>query len=297
MLKVGVAVPTYMRDGVLVHTLERLFQQTRPPNEIIVIDQTDQHDDLTTAYLNDKQKKGGLRVIKQKVPNLPAARNRALEETVSDVLIFVDDDVNVPFDFIERHALNFEQDPTVSAVAGRVIECARRRSKKKCWPRVADFLYFDFNSDRRSEGIAIFKGCNHSLRVKDVMAIGGYDENFRGVAIREEADLALRLYLKGFKVVFDPSSSLEHFALPLGGCRPESRTDVSRSRSMIYFAFKNLQGLKFYAVVELWKALRGDVLNKKTVNRPDVLFVNALKYGLNVAGFIPLLFRARRAQE
>jgi GT2 family glycosyltransferase len=43
---ISVAIPTYGRDAVLVETITALLSLNPPPPELIVVDQTHQHDEV-----------------------------------------------------------------------------------------------------------------------------------------------------------------------------------------------------------------------------------------------------------
>lgn len=270
---VCVAIPTYNRERVLLGTLEQVFAQASPPDEVLLVDQTLEHEPDTKAYLARAHDEGKLRWIKQQPPNLPAARNRALNETSCDVVIFIDDDVVLPIDFVGHHRRNYA-DPRIAAVAGRTIQIARHRYPKmrSPWPRLMDYKYFPLNSVERKEGIATFIGCNHSVRRALLVKIGGYDENYIGWAFREDSDAAIRIWKSGGIIVFDPTAELTHLAYPAGGCRihgwEKPIVEWIISYPAIYFAFRH-----FFPECEFWKQVLIDnfrkyVLRKDNVYRP-----------------------------
>src|SRR5690242_5595977 len=51
-LDVSVIIPTYNRDEVLQQTLECVLRQEPSPREIIVVDQTKEHNAATRKYLD-----------------------------------------------------------------------------------------------------------------------------------------------------------------------------------------------------------------------------------------------------
>jgi GT2 family glycosyltransferase len=291
-LRVAVAIPTYNRDEVLVDTLRGVLAQEPRADETLVVDQSERHKPEVQAELDRLQAAGEIRYLRQSPPSLTAARNRALRETDCDVVIFIDDDVKLAPDFVAAHRRNYEADAALVAVAGRVVQAVaqaveqavarpdgRRPSRGG---QAFDLFRFPLDGDERREGVANFRGCNHSVKVAEVLAWGGYDELFRGVAMREESDLALRIYRRGGKIVFDPAASLFHLAAPSGGCRRRSIYDMSVADSMLLFAFKHLGFLRSAALSEVWLAFRQAVAYKATLKAPyalpvlSALFVCAL---------------------
>jgi GT2 family glycosyltransferase len=269
-LKVCLAIPTYNRERVLVETLKSVFGLKPKPNEILVIDQTEEHEPETTRFLQSAHKKGWLRWIKHNPPNLPGARNRALKETNCDILVFIDDDVLLPKSFVENHLKNYEGSD-VKAVAGRVTqEMFNYPSVPQKWPRIKDYYYLSLDSNKRVENISTFRGCNFSIRVDYMKFIGGFDENYIGWAYREDSDASIRIWKSGGNIVFDPKSSLIHLAAPSGGCRINRNiqrpVEWTVSFPANYFAFRH-----FFPNVEFWKQIL--ILNvRRYVLRKDNLY-------------------------
>lgn len=241
-ITVCVAIPTYNRERVLVDTLEQVLVQDSPADEVLVIDQTEEHELETRSYLDNADKAGRIRWIKYSPPNLPAARNRALAETRCHVIIFIDDDVVLPPLYVENHRKNYA-DSRVVAVAGRIIQAFRYQARSN-QPQIMDYRFFPLDSTERKEGVASFGGGNHSARVSALKGIGGYDENYIGWAYREDSDAAIRLWKAGGMIVFDPDAWLKHLAIPTGGCRLKVNNkrlpEWKASFPATYFAVRHL---------------------------------------------------------
>lgn len=219
-LTICVAIPTYLRENILLQTIEQALAQVPPADEILVIDQTPEHEPETLSALQAWHDLGKIQWIQHSPPNLPSARNRAIKETTCDVVIFIDDDVILSDGFVGKHLKNYNDNPRVDAVSGRAIqEGWNAPVRSKPWPTIMDYRFLSRDSKNRKEGIASFPGCNHSVRVSAINHIGGYDKNYIGWAYREESDAAIRLWKTGGLIVHDPEASLIHLAFPSGGCR------------------------------------------------------------------------------
>ncbi len=279
-LTVAVAIPTYQREEVLLETIEQVLAQEPPADEILVIDQTPDHEPSTVARLTAWQNLGKIRWIPHTPANLPGARNRALRETRCSVVLFIDDDVVLTPGFIENHLRNYK-DPRVMGVAGRAIQAkgAFPLKQSKSWPRVLDYKYLPLDRGTRLEGIASFSGCNHSVRTDVVRQIGGYDENYSGWAFREETDVAIRLWKSNHMIVFDPDASLVHLLAPAGGCRIKRRLrEWEISFPETYLIFRHLfPGFEFWKDV-LLANVRRYVLRKDNVFYPWRLPFAAASY-------------------
>lgn len=273
-IRVAVGIPTYNRGHVLLDTLKGFFVQNMRPDEIIVVDQSDWYPDGVRDELARLAEHGSIRYLHQSQPSLPAARNRILNESTADVIIFVDDDVVVPNDFVQRHLDNYLLAGDIVAVAGRVSERLKSRqlSRPRRWRKELDYLFLDLDSDGRRDTVGVFRGCNHSVRRIEALRLGGYDEGFVGVALREEGDLALRMTANGMRIVFDPTASLQHLQSPAGGCRVSSWGDASAAACSLRFAIKHRRHLGWYCWREVLHAYRLGVCNRATIQKPWVLF-------------------------
>lgn len=279
-MKIAIGIPTYNRDEVLINTIEQALNQKRPADEIIVIDQTKEHTADVKSKLDTWAKAGRITYAFQENPSLPAARNLALSITKCEAIIFIDDDVELPHNFVGQHEKNFLADPTLQAVAGGIDQRLGwpKKQRPNNWPQILDYCYFFLGSRERAENIANFPGGNHSIKVKKAIELGGYDERLRGVALREESDLALRLYSAGGKIIFDPDARLLHIAAPTGGCRKKNPLDMQAARSNLFFAMKHIGKIKLHFFNELWFSLRLGVLNKTNTKNPLFLVLCGINF-------------------
>ena len=101
MLKdVTVIIPTYNKHFRLLFTLESLRLQTEIPN-ILVID--DGSNDDTEKTIQKYKNKLDISYLYQQNRGRSHARNLGLKNCVTEYVIFCDDDVILPSNFIEEH--------------------------------------------------------------------------------------------------------------------------------------------------------------------------------------------------
>src|SRR5215510_12015466 len=94
VVDVSVVVVTYNRDESLRHTLTCLVNQEPPPREILVVDQSREHDETTLEFLDQLRERERITYLHQVEPNAQKARNTAIREASGRVLLFVDDDIS-----------------------------------------------------------------------------------------------------------------------------------------------------------------------------------------------------------
>jgi GT2 family glycosyltransferase len=302
-LTATIAIPTYNREKVLVDTLRSVRALDPGPEEVIVVDQTLNHEKETEAFLEKAASEGWIRWIRQQPPRVTTARNRLIAEARTDVLVFIDDDVDLPRDFLAQHLKNY-RDPKVVAVAGRVRqekESPYPKTRDGKWPKVLDYKYLSVFSTQRVEGVTNFMGCNHSVRLETLKKIGGYDINYRGQSLFEETDLSIRIWKAGGTIVFDPQAHLFHFFAPVGGCRipatkkgyPEWWVPFNRH----YFAFRHLRYIWEFWRCLLFKDFRETVLRKANLRMPWVIPWSFLSYYYSMVQAARLAFRKEKEEK
>jgi GT2 family glycosyltransferase len=279
----AIAIPTYRRERVLLDTIGYVLALSPPADEIIVVDQTERHEEETARALDEFARAGKITLIKLDRPSLPGARNRALLHTRSEIIVFIDDDVVLETDYLARHLRNFS-DPTIDVVAGRIIQerafAVRPRPARSDLRR--DFLYLDLGAAERIERVGRLGGGNHSARVSVLRAIGGFDESYIASAIGEDVDAALRLLAAGRRIVFDPEARLRHLQAPSGGCRLDEWSRVlgmwTTAFPELYFYRKHFLLSWLYIAVVGWRAFRKYVLRKDHLIRPWLLPIAVVAY-------------------
>ncbi len=112
-LTIAVVVCAYNEAHYLPACLHSLFLQTRPADEIIVIDNasTDGTGDVARTF-------PGVRVVVEPVKGLVVARETARLHARADVLAYVDADCRIPPRWLERVVARFEAMPSLVAVTG-----------------------------------------------------------------------------------------------------------------------------------------------------------------------------------
>jgi len=237
-LGVSIVIPTYGRDGVLVDTLDALLRLPSPADEILVIDQTRQHDAPAQARLGALHASGAIRWIRQQPPSIPMAMNRGLREAVNDIVLFLDDDIAPEPGLVAAHRAAQGSHEDI-LVAGRVIQP---------WEEEVDFSTvetFRF-AGIRPDWIPDFMGGNFSVRRPRAVQLGGFDENFVRVAYRFEAEFAHRFRAAGYRIRFEPEACLHHLRVSAGGTRSygEHLTTIKPDHAVgaYYFALRTRPG-------------------------------------------------------
>jgi len=219
--RVSVAIPTYRREAELLRCLETVLALEPSPREILIVDQTEEHEPATKARLEELDRSGRIRWIHHSPPSLPGARNRALAEARGELMLFLDDEVEVPPRLVSLHARHFE-DPTISVTGGRVVEPGFE-------PPPYPFFVKITRSGRKLVNVGYAQagfvegapGGNHMVRREVALAVGGYEERLSRAARGEDLEFCQRVRARGGRIFFDPEAELVHRPAPRGGTRTQ----------------------------------------------------------------------------
>lgn len=207
---ITIAIPTYRRGPVLIDTIRALLDLDVGAAELLVLDQTPMHPEPVEVSLRTWDAEGRIRWLRLPEPSIPKAMNRALLEARADVVLFLDDDI-VPAPGLVAEHVQAHRDAD-ALVAGRVLQPWDGDVASASWAQKR------FASTESRE-IDDFMGGNFSLRRRDALAAGGFDENFVRVAYNFEREFADRWRARGGRIRFCPAAAIRHLKAASGGTR------------------------------------------------------------------------------
>lgn len=250
---ISVIIPTYGREEPLQDSLKDVLKQDYPAFEVLVVDQTPTHKPEVQAYLEQLSTAGQIQWFRVDWASLPGARNYAVRRASGEIILFIDDDVQLPDGFLEAHARNYLDRPEVGAVAGRVFDRMKLEDSRNKLiiedlpPEAMDpgiaWYYIDLVHTVKPQRVLTARGCNMSFR-RELFTQHGlkFDERFRGSAVREESDFCLHLRPTGYQIWYDPSAHLVHLGEETGGCHDISTRSLQYQLTFYHNHF--LLGLK-----------------------------------------------------
>ncbi len=214
-MRLSLVIPTVDRSAALYGLLRHLERQTRPPDEVLVIDQSAREDARVAGYAAARP---GIRYHRIPERGLPNARNVGARLAIGEVVLFQDDDGLPDPDLVRVHAENYA-DPTVAGVGGRILGgYDGNGGAVGLFNPCAGTVVRNFGADARRD-VEHLPGGNMSFRREVFERIGGFDKAYGGSAIGEETDFCLRARRAGFRLVYDSRAAVDHLHLPTGGCR------------------------------------------------------------------------------
>ncbi len=247
----AVIIPTLNRPDDLRAAVRTLLTQTVLPRQLIIVDQSPRDDSeraiaelfegagdqvcgqVTLKYIRDPEISGAA-----------TARNQALRHSRSDVVLFLDDDVELEADFVETMLRAYQENPEVTGVSGIVTNYVPKPLLSRLWSRV--FVRGPFHDDRQA---VYFRAddLRHSAPLR-VTRFGGGLMSFRSSAIRdarfdaslkgasegEDVDFCMQLG-PAAKLVIHPGARLVHKISPVGRVSEHWIGAVVRGNAYLYY--------------------------------------------------------------
>jgi GT2 family glycosyltransferase len=222
-MRFSIIIATKDRAEYLARALASLENQIGAPSfEVIVVDNGSS--DGTKAVTDDQAARGvyPVRYVFEPEPNRGKARNRGIAVAQGYLVLFVDDDVQLPPGFVVAHEAAHESDGVV--VNGPILNVPSYDDRPK--PGVANYSR------------AFLCTCNASMPKAAVESVGGFDEAFNLYGW-EDTELGARLRNAGLHWRFAWDAYLWHIKTERDNTlEVETRKAMERARMARHFLEK-----------------------------------------------------------
>ena len=206
---VSIVVPTRNRGASVTKAVQTLLLNDYRPFQVIVVDQSD--NDATAEAMNPYRDAPNLRYVRTATRGSSRARNAGIDLAEGEVIGLLDDDCEVPANWLRELAEAFAVDPRIGLVFGNV-QPGPHDSKSGFVPayfRHEPFLAKTIREKHRVEGMSACMG----MRRSTWQALGGFDTMLGvGAPLQAgaEVDLTIRSLQAGYFVYETPSLTLVH---------------------------------------------------------------------------------------
>ena len=222
-LSLSVIICTKNRPGDFQECVESLFIQSCLPDEIIVVDCSNNLDTFSIFKFFEKKREVSMKYTHTK-PGLTKQRNIGIGMSHGDILAFLDDDVVLEREYFCEILKCFKMMPEIAGVGGKLINTGQGNLLRKYFKKF--FLLTSNDGDRgfvKRSGFAnfpsgpnmrniksteILSGCNCCFR-KSVFDMYSFDEYFDGFGLMEDVDFSYRVS-RSNRLVFTPGARLVH---------------------------------------------------------------------------------------
>ena len=213
--RISVIVPVYNNPTDLAECVSALKASAGADTEILVVDDASTDDTRTAARAT------GARVVELTENSGPgAARNEGVAQARGRLLFFVDSDVVVAPDALDRIRAAFDTDPEVEAVFGSYDAAPRAPGIVSQYRN----LLHHFTHQQADRAASTFwAGCG-AVRRAAFEAVGGFSgRRFDGI---EDLELGVRMRRAGFRIMLDKQLTGTH--LKRWTLRSMVSTDIRR---------------------------------------------------------------------
>lgn len=210
---ISVAISTYERPDQLDTCLRTILEGTTLPGEIIVVDQS--RDDRT-RLLVEALDSDIVRCVDLSPPSISAARNRAFELARSEYVAILDDDCEMPPQWLQEANAELRRHRFPDALFGEIRDPIRDPSRKSVpvSMHIAQPKEWVYPANPWQVGFG-----GHSIIRRDTfLTLGGLDRRLgygAELLSAEDIDFNYRLLKQGYRVVSTPAFWVFH--------RPPSR--------------------------------------------------------------------------
>src|SRR5680860_1555875 len=205
-LSLSVLVATCDRSDLIVRCLESIYSQEIKPQEVIVLDQSD--DPRNTAQLCSQF---GFSHIKLSEKNKSNAINLGMSLSCSNYVAVIDDDCIAQKDWIKTIIVSLTIHPD-SIITGRVIAGGIEPNAVRS--RLDDSLDKPKSYKKNIiTPIFIFSGCNFILRKEIFQHVGLFDLRLgpgSKFLSSDDNEWSYRALSLGYRIFYDPSVIVQH---------------------------------------------------------------------------------------
>jgi len=199
-LQISVVIPVHNGAATLAQCLLAVAQSSRAPKECIVID------DGSTDGSDVVGKIHGATVISLDRCFGPArARNVGAWQASGDLLVFLDADVTVHPEALERMASRFEQEPELDALTGAYDDSP---ADPGLVSQFKNLMHSFVHREGNAKAFSFWCGCG-GVKRQVYLDHGGLDESYKRPAI-EDIEFGFRLMKSGRKLALDPRVQCKH---------------------------------------------------------------------------------------
>ncbi|KAM3115875.1 glycosyltransferase family 2 protein [Phormidesmis sp. 146-33] len=215
---ISVVIPTANRHETIAQAVEKVFENTIQPFEVIVVDQS--QNCLTRDALVDFIQANKITYLKDEGSGASRARNIGWKNASGEIIAFTDDDAQVDAQWLQNIRDTFTQtDLKIGILGGKIIPCYEDKNPNWSIPTQWEHLLpaYDQGDELSLYPEHTLPACvNYSICRSLLEKFSGFDEDLgpnksREIQIYgEDSELALRLKQSNYSLVYNPACVVYH---------------------------------------------------------------------------------------
>lgn len=243
-MKISIIICTRNRFDDFTKTLPSVAAQTRLPDELIVVDSSDEK--KLETYLNSFKSPFPVRYFHTQ-PGLTLQRNHGIDESKGDLFFFFDDDVDLDKSYLAEVEKVFASDikQEIGAVGGKIVA----HFSPSALLRLEQFTFYVLrlifgvvgtrngkfypsgmpshpHRNQPSGFIECLSGCCMAFR-REVFEKAKFDEALAHYGLMEDVDISKQTLDVGYKIYYQTSASLIHNESPMNRLKVQQWAEMS----------------------------------------------------------------------
>lgn len=201
-MKISVIIPNHNGSGTLKRCLEAVGSAFYPEYECIVVDDgsTDNSIEIARGLANQV-------VVVEGGPSGPAhARNLGAQAACGDIIFFVDADVVIYPDTLQKIAASFAGSSELAAVFGSYDD---QPGDGHFLSQYKNLFHHFVHQQANENSSSFWSGCG-AIRREIFLEIGGFDTLKYPHPSIEDIELGRRLIVKGYKILINKTIQVKH---------------------------------------------------------------------------------------
>jgi len=197
----SVVIPTYNRKLSLIRALTALSAQELPAEDFEVVIVSDGSTDGTNEAVKGFPAPYAITLIDQANSGPSVARNRGAREAHSELIVYMDDDIEPTPAFLRIHAEAHADTQNLVLIGPQSMPPGERFPIWIAWEHaMLERQYVHFRAGEWNAGPNNLYSGNFSIRREHLLQVGGFNESFKR---QEDVELGFRLEKLGLCFKFD----------------------------------------------------------------------------------------------
>jgi len=243
-MKISIIICTRNRFDDFTKTLPSVAVQTRLPDELIVVDSSDEK--RLEPYLTSAKLPFPVRYFHTQ-PGLTLQRNQGIRECANDLLFFFDDDVDLDKNYLAEVEKVFasDVDHKIGAVGGKIANTPPQTLRMRFEIALFGFIRIFFGvvgthngrfypsgmpthprKNQPSGFIECLSGCCMAFR-REVFEKAKFDEALAHYGLMEDVDISRQTLDAGYKIYYQTSATLIHNESPMNRLKVQQWAEMS----------------------------------------------------------------------